>query len=226
MAAVAVNAQSIRLYHNGSLLGDNDTVFVPLNGSSEEVIAYLAYENASDQDIDFRVRKDVLSINEETTEIYFCIGECYMGNLSQVVSLEPHQMVPVEDPNNFHTAYVGETDPAMVKYTFYSTDNESDKTSVVFKFGGSTSVRPVDLVKNLRAYPNPASNMVNIEYAAPAGDASLVIKNLTGKEVYRTTLNGTSGRKHVDLSGFTAGVYFYGIESDGKMLCTKKLLVK
>jgi hypothetical protein len=60
---------------------------------------------------------------------------------------------------------------------------------------------------------------------APANNSSLVIKNLAGKEVYRTSV-GTAGAKHVDISSMPAGVYFYGIESDGKMLCTKKLLVK
>ena len=78
---------------------------------------------------------------------------------------------------------------------------------------------------SLRAYPNPAVNMVNIDYVALDNHTSLVIKNLAGKEVYRTPVSH-SGKKQVDVSKFYAGVYFYGLETDGKMLCTKKLLIK
>jgi len=52
-----------------------------------------------------------------------------------------------------------------------------------------------------------------------------VIKNLTGKEVYRAAVSNV-GRKQINVTSFSPGVYLYGIEADGRMMCTKKLLVK
>ena len=79
----------------------------------------------------------------------------------------------------------------------------------------------------VRAYPNPATSGVTVEYdRSLASQASLVIKNLTGAVVSRQSLSET-GKSYVNLSDFRSGVYFYGLEDkSGRMLCTKKLLVK
>ena len=59
-----------------------------------------------------------------------------------------------------------------------------------------------------------------------ATQANLVIKNLTGAVVSRQPLSET-GKSYVNLSDFRSGVYFYGLEDkSGRMLCTKKLLVR
>ena len=84
----------------------------------------------------------------------------------------------------------------------------------------------IDEIQNtVSVYPNPAVNTVSIDYVAPGNNTNLVIKNLAGREVYRAPVS-QSGKKQVDVSKFYAGMYFYGLESDGKMLCTKKLLIK
>ena len=163
-------------------------------------------------------------MNEEA-DMMFCIGDCYTGVLSQPQSLAAGQIVSESDPLAFHAIYSGSNQPALVKYTFFLTNNENDKISFYIAFGSGSSIRPNDMVKILNAYPNPATRVVNIDYAAPSSDAHLVIKNLTGREVYRTPVSQT-GKKQVDISGFNAGVYLYGVEAGGKMICTKKLLVK
>jgi len=223
-AAFVANAQSIRVLHGGAMMNDNDTVTVYLDGQSEEVDTYFGYQNMTSNSLNFRVRKEIISMNEETTEILFCVGDCYTGNLSSVLTLAANEMISEESHNAFHSSYMGGTDAALVKYTFFLTDNESDKISFYIRYTSGVGVRPVDMAKALNAYPNPATSMVNIEYAAP-DNASLVIKNLTGKEVYRTDISQT-GRKRVDVSKLNPGMYLYGVEVEGKMLCTKKLLVK
>lgn len=225
MAAVAVNAQSIKLFYGGAPMNDGDTVFVPIDPHQDEAVVYLAYQNQTSSPIEFKVKKDVLYMGEEA-DLLFCVGDCYTGNMSAAMTLAANEMMPEDGSLAFHTSYSGSTDPALVKFTFFLTENESDKVTCYVCFGSGTDVRPADLVKNLRAYPNPAHGLVNVDYVAPNTDSYLVIKNLTGKEVYRASLVNVAGRKQVDLSGFSAGVYFYGVESEGKMLCTKKLLVK
>ena len=225
MAAVTVNAQSIKLFYNNEPMNDGDTVFVPIDPHDDEAVVYLAYQNMTNNPVEFRVRKDVLFMGEEA-DLLFCVGECYTGNLSAPMTLAANEMMPENGSLAFHASYSGSTDPALVKFTFFLTENESDKVTCYVCFGSGSGIRPADLVKNLRAYPNPAHNLVSVDYVAPANGAYLVVKNLTGKEVYRTELTSISGKKQIDVSKFNAGVYFYGVESEGKMLCTKKLLIK
>jgi hypothetical protein len=224
LSALIANAQSIRILQNEAIVSDNDTIFVAINGHADQMDNYFGYQNLTASPIDFQIRREIIFKNEEA-DILYCIGDCYDANLSQPFTLAANQTVPSTDEMAFHTIYSGSTDPAMVKFTFFLCDNESDKISFYIAYGTGSDVKPLDPVKSLRAYPNPASRMVNIDYAAPSDNAFLIIKNLAGMEVYRTPISQT-GKKQVDISQFTAGVYFYGVESDGKMLCTKKLLVK
>ena len=224
MSALIVNAQSIRMFYNGTAMNDNDTLFVAVDEHGDQVDAFFGYQNTTASPIEFKVRKEVLFIDEEG-DFSFCIGECYTGNLSDPLTLGANETVEASNSLALHVIYAGSSEPAMVKYTLFRTDNENDKVSFYVAYGTGTGVREADMVKVLRAYPNPAVRTVTIDYIAPDNHSYLVIKNLTGKEVYRTPV-GTAGGKQVDVTSFTAGVYFYGIESNGKMVCTKKLLVK
>ena len=224
MSVLVVNAQTIKLFYQDNALNDGDTVFVPFDGHGGDVDVFFGYQNMTNAAIEFQIRKEVLFMEGEG-DMMFCIGDCYTGNLSQPQSMAAGQIVSASDQMAFHTIYSGSSDPAMVKYTFFLTNNENDKTSLYIVYGSGSSVKPVDLVKSLNAYPNPAVRVVTIDYVAPTANAYLVIKNLTGREVYRVAVS-QSGKRQVDISSFNAGVYLYGIESDGKMLCTKKLLVK
>ena len=225
MVAVTVNAQSIKLFYNNEPMNDGDTVFVPIDPHDDAAVVYLAYQNMTSTPIEFRVRKEVLYMGDEA-DLLFCVGECYTGNLSAPMTLAANEMMPENGLLSFHASYSGSTDPALVRFTFFLTDNESDKVTCYVCFGSGVGIRPADLVKNLRAYPNPAHNLVSVDYVAPVNGSYLVVKNLTGKEVYRTELTSITGKKQIDVSKFNAGVYFYGVESEGKMLCTKKLLIK
>lgn len=225
MSALVVNAQTIRVLHDGNTLNDCDTVFVPVDENGDQVDAFFGYQNMSNNEIVFQVRKEIISIPQDG-DMMFCIDDCYTGNLSQPHTMAAGQIVGADDHvNAFHAIYSGSSETALVKYTFFLTNDENDKISFFIAYGTGSSIRPADMTKILNAYPNPAVRMVNIEYAAPASNASLVIKNLTGREVYRTAVSQT-GKKQVDISQFNPGVYLYGVEVGGKMLCTKKLLVK
>lgn len=223
IAAIA-NAQTIKVFYNENMLNNNDTVFLPTDSHGDEINTFFGYQNTSSSPIEFKVRKEVVMMNEEA-DISFCIGECYTGTLSAAVTLGSNEMVDASNVMALHTIYSGSSEPALIKFTFFLTDNESDAASFYIAYGNVTGIRESDMVKTLRAYPNPAVRNVTIDYVAPDQNAFLIIKNLAGKEVYRTPVC-TAGGKQVDLTGFSAGVYFYGIEADGKMVCTKKLLVK
>lgn len=219
------NAQSLRIFSDDRTLANNDTIDVVVEGR-DEIETYLGYENLTDQQVGFYVRKEIINYNPDNTTILFCIGMCYDGEMSALLEIGAGLTVATTDGNAFHSSYVGSGSPALVKYTFFNADDESDCVSFYINYTTGVGITQADLVKGLRASPNPASQQVAINYVTPDQESYLVIKNLTGKEVYRTRLESRSGKKFVSLSDFSAGVYFYGVEAKGKMVCTKKLLVK
>ena len=226
MSVVMLNAQSIKLFYGSQVLNDNDTILEILYDDENEINTFVGYQNMTSSPIEFRVSKNALILNQETTDILFCIGECYTGNLSQPISLGANETVSTNSENAFHATYTGCRDAALVKYTFYNTENESDKVSFYIQYTAEgTGLHEREMQVSLNAYPNPAVSTVNIDYSAPANNTCLVIKNLAGREVYRTPV-GQSCKKQIYVTKFHAGMYFYGLESDGKMLCTKKLLIK
>ena len=226
MSVIMLNAQSIRLFYGSQVLNDNDTILEILYDDENEVNTFVGYQNMTGSPIVFRVQKEALILNAETTDILFCLGECYTGNLSQPISLGANETVPTNSENAFHATYTGCKDAALVKYTFYNTENESDKVSFYIHYAAEgTGLRESEMQLSLRAYPNPAVNTVSIDYVSPSNNTNLVIKNLAGREVYRIPV-GQNGKKQVDVSKLSSGMYFYCLESDGKMLCTKKLLIK
>jgi hypothetical protein len=223
VSAMAVNAQSIKLFYNGNPLNNNDTVYQNIGGA-DELNTFFGYQNLTSELIDFRVKKEVI-FKDEDADLSFCIGECYIGTYSQPITLDGNQMVADNESMALHLIYSGSTAPALAKYTLMLTDDESDQVSVYVYYNGGTGIKDVDMVKTLRAYPNPAVSTVNVEYVTPAGGGNLVIKNLAGKEVYHVAVSG-AGCRQIDISSLCPGVYLYGVEANGRMVCTKKLLVK
>lgn len=226
--AFAANAQSLRLIReNGTTVGNNDIIEVVLDGTQEEVNTYIGYENLTDQQVGFYVKKEVFAFDDHVNPIItFCIGNCYTGDLSELTTVEPNTTVAPSDLYAFHSSYLGDPSNASVRYTFYNAENESDRVSFTINYKYGVGIRQADAAGKLLASPNPATTNVTVSYTAPSGNSDIVIKNLTGKEVFRTGINGGTGSVRINVTEFAAGVYFYGIESDGKMVCTKKLLVK
>ncbi len=71
-------------------------------------------------------------------------------------------------------------------------------------------------------YPNPAKEFVMVEFSRAYNEATLVISNLTGQEVFRTQL--TANKQQVDISSVQAGNYVYrifnqkGLDESGKVV--------
>lgn len=226
-AAFAVSAQSFTLSCGGQAISNNDTLDVFTTPSST-LNTYIEYGNTTSESIYFKVRKEELQV-VEGVQTTFCIsGSCYAGNLSQELFLDENQYVSIEDENNvFHcTFYAPQTGVSLVKYTFFNTDNEADAVSVVVRYTTSTGVADVNVSNQLRAYPNPTTSSFSVEYDATGlNGARVVVRTLTGATVYAEAVQG-KGKVNVNGLNLKAGVYFYGLEANGKSVVSKKLLVK
>ncbi len=110
-------------------------------------------------------------------------------------------------------------------YTLAFVQNASDKTilnaarSTTAKTN-STGIKTLQDI-GVQLFPNPASEALYINLNT-IGLNKISITNMLGSEVLNTTINNS---EKLDLTGFSRGVYFVGIENElGKT--TQKILIK
>ena len=225
--AITLGAQPLTLKYENATLPNDATIYVqsPVGVSTN---TYVEFVNDKQEDVYFRVYKHVLTdVNPDA--ITFCVGgTCYPGNMSQELFLVAGASWGSDDLESmFHAAYTHQSAGTQrVRFTVVNADDANDTISFIINYTTTTGVQETPAVSKLSAYPNPATTSVTLEYNVQhAQNAYVVVRNLTGSEVYRTPVS-FSGKSTVDVSSFRAGVYFYGIESDGRMLSSKKLLVK
>lgn len=94
---------------------------------------------------------------------------------------------------------------------------------------GSSNVATVESKADFRAYPNPVSDIVNLDYVVP-GDSKVffIVTNLQGALVDKRSALSPAGKNTVvmNLSNLPEGVYFIQAILDGKTLNTYKVIKK
>ncbi|RDC66134.1 hypothetical protein AHMF7616_04765 [Adhaeribacter pallidiroseus] len=85
------------------------------------------------------------------------------------------------------------------------------------------------LLPTLSAYPNPSKGRFTISLTQTAGDIyKIKISNTIGKVIQTITLgdNANAADISIDLSDRPAGVYFYSLLVNDKMVETKRLILQ
>jgi len=119
-------------------------------------------------------------------------------------------------PNTLDLDYMVELDLTFIctaekAQDFNTTRSNKDKGSFVIGEGTGNSNNELSEANiTLDVYPNPATDILNIEISANGVNRELYLVTVDGQEVYRTTLNSTA--QSIDLSTLSAGLYFLKIE--------------
>ncbi len=97
-------------------------------------------------------------------------------------------------------------------YKYNATDLSGNKAIEVertIRVGDPIGINETLLDKNIRVYPNPAKDIINVEVKLPGIDlTSLDLINPVGKHVLRMEMNETSGKLvQLNVAGLAAGVY-------------------
>jgi len=159
--------------------------------------------------------------NTEGIDISACWGSCLNP---WNFNFEPVEMVE-EGVEVFNVDYESKGiagSKAWVVCTF-SVEGYDDFVLNI-KFGDAVSVTEPVITKN-NAYPNPASSVVNIDYALNRDNAQIVLYNILGASVYEQPLKGQEGKATINVSDFASGIYFYTIKINGKAIESKKLII-
>lgn len=102
-------------------------------------------------------------------------------------------------------------------------------TTKVYAIPGNLPSVVNENLKNVdaKAWPNPVSGSLNIEFDLPKDvpSANLIIRNLSGQVVRSFHVDGYFGNLMVDASGLASGTYFWSLEGIGLKTVAHKLIV-
>jgi hypothetical protein len=231
MSAMAQNP--LELYHEGELLPDTIGFWWDDNPDYE-----LVFEANVKNNTEGVLRVGLIRKNIDTvpgTENYFCwAGACLPANMDTSSTNYVLPAGQTTENGAFSAHYIANEKKGItiIKYTFYDLGDPDINASVVVKYAYSAAEGVNDNTFNnvsfSNAYPNPATNMVNIDYNLNnnASSASVKVINLLGSVVKSANLSVGSNKVSFDVSDLTQGVYFYSIIVDGNIHQTKKLIIK
>lgn len=228
IAAVAVSAQSISFTYNGTPLANGDTittVFIRADIGDMIFVPRVGYAYNGTEPAEVRAYKSNIQVNPEDM-IAFCIGVQCVEDTSAMYTLNAGEVIAENDERAFHMNFLPSAEGStLVKITFENLSGNADLSSFYIRYISEGVGVNEHVATTLNAYPNPATSGVTIEYSGVQENAVVILQNLTGSVVAKQNV-GTSGKTYINTSSLKAGVYFYGIQENGRMTNVKKLVVK
>ena len=208
LSFLVTSAQSIELVSPvAQVIGDVTT----LSGAGE-MVAEWPVTNISDASVSVKCRRTTISAVAGSSN-YFCWGVCY-GETTNVSLLA--QTILASDTNHtFYAHYkpLGNPGETLITYCFFNTANPADQACQTVSFCyESTCPLAIDETENSKLEligSNPLKGLSFMNYKLPTGETEgqLIITNLQGKLVKKTTVKGNSGSILMNAEDFASGVY-------------------
>jgi len=227
ITAIALTITSLG-FSQSLKVNTQDTVTIVGSSSDFELIAEIDVENISIEQLNVNVKRTVISSPTEFSN-YFCWDACYLPSVSS--SLSPLEVGAFDITTAFsgHVRPNGALGIAEILYTFFNSSNPNDSVSVLVIY----NVTPVG-IQNAKTdaltnfFPNPVNNHLNISYNSNDFNegSSIVIYDLTGKEVSSIPLDIHENKKVIDMTSFYTGIYFYTITSSKRKSEFRKIIVQ
>ena len=229
-------AQNIELrIHNQSALINGTNIFI-----IDTVSTSLSQDVAAEIDViskyttakTIKVRKREVISNAPLQENAICWGLCTLGvtwGTSPVVESDPVPM-PVSTSSILYSGHVypkANGGTSTFRYIWYDVNNPNDSTWVDVTFGvaGTASLNEIERITKLSIYPNPATNLLNIDLNSNEANKSIEIMDLIGRKVYTKIIAGNSELLRVNTSGLTPGIYFVSVVANNKTVRTEKVII-
>lgn len=103
-----------------------------------------------------------------------------------------------------------------------------DSITVTYTLGGINCFLGNDELKanefQFSVYPNPATDVININVDNLKGNATVTIYDIVGNEIVNSNL--VNGKNTLNIENLTSGIYFYTIRKDNAIIETKKVVVQ
>lgn len=226
---VTFTDMSMELFADDVSVSNGHVFSVTLNDENGEIESpRVLVKNISDENINIKVRRDIID-EVEGSENYFCaLGSCLSPDLDELTREYPLAAgTLVTDVDAFYAHYSpkGNNGTTKIRYKYFNMDDANDTISFEVHFDVFTGLNELDAAK-INAYPNPAANLVQFSFDdLSLNNARLVIYNAVGKEALSTQVNNAN-TLNLDVSNLPKGVYLYRLEGESKMSKTSKLIIQ
>ncbi|MEI6062437.1 MAG: T9SS type A sorting domain-containing protein [Bacteroidota bacterium] len=211
---------------------NNGTITV--KGSDPNVDALVGYiwvKNTTNTEMPNMFVRRVINYEVPNSSNSFCFGiNCY-GPLTNESVIADTAKVGILD-KSFSADYYPAGNGGLSSITYEFFDNITFGVPVIARATIEFHISAAGIDENKQVfkgpYPNPASQYTNFEYNLPASytNAQLIIRNMLGVEIESLNIENRSGKKSIDVSSYASGIYFYSFIVDGKVVQSRKLIVK
>ncbi len=187
--------------------------------------------NTSPNSINVKVRRTIIQLNTPNAVTSFCTDiNCY----------SPAQNMSIQFPvagSGGHFDLTADYFPdsvagvGHVRYSVIDQSLPSDSSTFDILYNSTPAGIQVSTIAKASVsnpFPNPASSIFNLNYKLGNSlpeNSKVVIYNMLGVRVMETRLAEVEGSVTMDVSNLEEGVYFCALESDGKTLATKRVIV-
>ncbi|MCX6281900.1 MAG: T9SS type A sorting domain-containing protein [Bacteroidetes bacterium] len=227
-------AQTLQLQTlSGTVIPNGGTVGLkwPMAGdTTTDVFLELKQKNISTGTQNYKVMKVVKSL-ADSQKAYFCFaGGCFSD--TTIISPTTLMLTAGQEDNNFsgHITPNKHRGSSVVYYKFYNTRDANDTVGIYIQteiWGLGVSDLSNTKPELGLAFPNPANEKATVDYSLNTeGSARLVLQNVLGTPVREETVSGGSGQVKFNVSALPEGVYVYSLIVNGKIVSSRKLLVK
>ena len=227
--SVSIYAQNLKLSYNEE---DVSNAEINIEGNADEDLkVVINITNTSDTEIQIKIRKRVIEDIAGSVNT-FCLGECFSPSVE--VSPNPFSIGPEQTTtsNDFYVEFFpqGNIGSAKITYDVFNVSNEEDKVIVTLNFTiqEPTWINTLGNNIGMSAFPNPlTSNEVRINYTFQTDltNVKVTVRNILGMLVAQKEISNKSGAIDFNLNNLPNGLYLYSIESGGKKIITKKLMI-
>ncbi len=192
--------------------------------------------NVGDAEVNLRLTADVQSI-VDGAEYRFCWGpSCYLWGAVDYTSPDSEFWIVNIQPDaidtSFYTDYRHNSNygTSTIDYCWWDVDNPNDESCFTINWSlliDNVAANDQPTFELTGMSPNPVVGTSAFQYqlGAASNNVQVVFYNLMGEKVRESRLAADNGVVFVQADDFEAGVYFYSLVVDGKVLSTKKMLV-
>lgn len=141
-----------------------------------------------------------------------------------------------EEPGKYYVAFKDKKTGALSQLTIATVrdmteDQPGQFVDVVVCDCKNPNMIPTGKIEDYtvtKAYPNPANDILNIQYRVPEGSktVSLFIFNINGRQMASYELDKNKTEVKVNVFDWTDGLYVYNIITDGEKRATQKVIVR
>jgi hypothetical protein len=198
----------------------------------DAIISYVWLKNTTSTEMPNVFVRRIVNQSVESTDNSFCFGiQCYPPFVDESTVADTAKVGILN--KSFTGDYYPYTHSGITSITYEFFDNLTFmdapvSAKVTFEYYLSANSINEDKMVFKGPYPNPASQYAHFEYNLPtsASVSQLIIRNMLGVEIENMKFEGRSGKKALDVSSYPSGIYFYTYVVDGKVIQSRKLIVK